>query len=715
MTDKNGSSYEFGAFILDTKQNLLLHGLEPVKLPAKAYELLHFFVRNPNQVIDKETLMLEVWKDSFVEDANLAVHISNLRKILNGDVNGKSAIETFPKVGYRFNGDVRPHHSAETEPDPGVSRKADDAGEGSAPRVWPRYAAYLAVGLLLLTPGYLGYRWLRSPSPQPALITRLNGFEQVGSYAISPDGQYAARGIRQNGKVSLTMVHLSSNSQRQLVPPAESSFGSVKFSRDGNQLFFTQAAADGKFALYRTPFLSPEPGRLLENVGQAIGISPTNDRVCFVRRLGRDKTTVVVAKLDGTDERTLATREGEENYWSWSIDWSPDGRLIAVATTISGPNASSRLVTLNVDTGAESQVTGPVWDSGGGEGLAWMQDGSGIIFAGGERLSGAESQLWHVAFPGGDIRKITNDVGAYAVPYVTKDGQIMSAQWEDTSAIWVDAAPFASAAPLTSAYKHSLAWVRSNSLGQIVFGSNARGNRDVWLVNSDGTGERQLTRDAGNNVMPVPSEDGSFVVFASNRANEDKAKNNLWRMNFDGGELKQLTFGSGEIQPTISPDGRWVYFATGGLSGGNNERTQWRVPADGGEPERFVDGFANGADVSPNGKFVALWQKPADSGWKLAIYNAAGGPPVKLFDAEAGVPPNPPPVRWTPDGKAVAYLKVVNGVPNVWKQPIAGGDPVKVTGYTSMRTINFDWAADDRIVCTREERTTNVVMVSNFR
>jgi DNA-binding winged helix-turn-helix (wHTH) protein len=96
MTDKNGSSYEFGAFILDTRQNLLLHGSDPVKLPAKAYELLLFFVRNPNQVVDKETLMSEVWKDAFVEDANLAVHISNLRKILNGDVNGESAIETFP-------------------------------------------------------------------------------------------------------------------------------------------------------------------------------------------------------------------------------------------------------------------------------------------------------------------------------------------------------------------------------------------------------------------------------------------------------------------------------------------------------------------------------------------------------------------------------------------------------------------------------------------
>lgn len=73
------------------------------------------------------------------------------------------------------------------------------------------------------------------------------------------------------------------------------------------------------------------------------------------------------------------------------------------------------------------------------------------------------------------------------------------------------------------------------------------------------------------------------------------------------------------------------------------------------------------------------------------------------------------PVKWAPDGKAVAYRKTVDGLTNVWKQPLAGGDPVKVTGYTSMRIMNFDWTSDDRIVTTRNERTTNGVMVRNFR
>lgn len=709
MTSKNGVCYRFGAFTLDARQGVLLRGSEPVKLPAKAFELLLFLVRNPNQVIDKETLMGEVWKDAFVEDANLAVHISNLRKILNGDVNGHSAIETFPKVGYRFNGEVE-----EFEPRNGDHIKAapiaDSEVQVPVRRSWFRSLGVLALVTILLVSALLGSRWLQSRSSANPVINRLTGFEQISQYALAPDGAYAAQAIRQNGKFSLFMVHLNSNSRVLLMPPDDLSYHGMKFSRDGNQLYFTRASLDGKISLYRTPILSSEPVRLLNDVALAFGVAPTNDQVCFVREIAPKKTAIIIARLDTGEERTLATREGDENYWSWSIDWSPDGRSIAVSTTISGQNPSSRLVTVNAETGEETQVTGPVWADGGGEGLAWMPDGTAIVFAATGLVNGGPSQIWHVSYPDGEIRKITNDVAAYAVPFVSKDGQIMSAQFEDTSSIWVDAAPFESAVPLTSAYKHSLNWVRSNSRGNILFGSSAGGSRDVWFVNSDGTGERQLTRDSGNNIMPVPSEDGRFLVFASNRANDDKAKFNLWRMNFDGGDLKQLTFGSGEIQPTISPDGQWVYFSTGGTSGGNKERTLWRLPANGGEAERVVDGFAHGPGVSPDGKFVAAWHKPQDSGWKLAVFRAEGGTPLKLFDAEPGVP-----VKWTPDGKAVAYLKKVNGVSNVWKQPLDGGLPVQVTRFTSMQILNFDWTSDNRIVGSRSERFTNVIMVKDFR
>ena len=54
----------------------------------------------------------------------------------------------------------------------------------------------------------------------------------------------------------------------------------------------------------------------------------------------------------------------------------------------------------------------------------------------------------------------------------------------------------------------------------------------------------------------------------------------------------------------------------------------------------------------------------------------------------------PPQVRWTPDGKALAYVRMKDGVGNVWKQPIDGGQPVQVTHFPLYRMNGFDWAAD---------------------
>jgi len=706
--EQNNEVFHFGGFRLDAARKLLSRDGEPVKLTAKAVELLLFLVKNNRRVVSKGEILDAVWPGSFVEEANLTVHISALRKLLAGANDsagdGDIKIETFPKVGYRFSADIDVLDAGAAA----LPMPADAAVRGSVRSRWPRFVAYFAIPLVLLTPIYLGFRWLRPTVSAIPAISRLNGFEQVVGYAISPDGQYAAQAASNNGRSTLTMVHLGSNSRIQLVPPDAAGISSLKFSRDGNFIYFTRSQASGKRSLYRTPVFSAEPVKLVDDVGIAIGISPANDRVCFVRQISPGKTAMMIAELDATRERTLNTREGAEAYWSWSVDWSPKGDLIAAAVTGSGPDASTRLVTLNVETGAESPVSGPFWGPGGGEGLAWLADGSGLIFTAGDKEPGSRSQLWHVSLAGGDIQKITNDAEAYAVPFTTLDDQIMSAQFEDKSSLWVAAAPFDSAAPLSSPYKHSFNWVRSNSKGNILFGSNARGGRDIWLINSDGSGERQMTQHAGINIMPVPSDDGRFVVFASDRMTKDKF--NIWRMDMDGGNAKQLTSGDGEVQPTISPDGSWVYYSTGNPGEGNNDRTLWRVNSDGGTPGKLTEGPSHGADVSPDGKLFAAWYKPAGLGWKLAVFNADGGTPLKLFDAEPGVP-----VKWTADGTAIAYLKVVNGVSNIWKQPLSGGDAVQVTHFTSMRIANFDWTSDGRIVCSRTERATNVVIVRNFR
>jgi DNA-binding winged helix-turn-helix (wHTH) protein/TolB-like protein/Tfp pilus assembly protein PilF len=107
MRDAVRHFYEFGPFRLDQEKHRLLRNNEPVPLPPKAIEALLVLVKNPGKMLERERLMQAVWADTFVEDANLTVAISHLRKALGQNGDTAEYIETIPRVGYRFVADVR--------------------------------------------------------------------------------------------------------------------------------------------------------------------------------------------------------------------------------------------------------------------------------------------------------------------------------------------------------------------------------------------------------------------------------------------------------------------------------------------------------------------------------------------------------------------------------------------------------------------------------
>jgi DNA-binding winged helix-turn-helix (wHTH) protein/Tol biopolymer transport system component len=100
----DAKAFEFGAFRLDPGDCTLLCSGEPVPLTPKAFDLLLLLVENRGRLVEKETLMKRLWPDAFVDEANLANNISLLRKALGDSAN---LIQTVPRRGYRFVGDVR--------------------------------------------------------------------------------------------------------------------------------------------------------------------------------------------------------------------------------------------------------------------------------------------------------------------------------------------------------------------------------------------------------------------------------------------------------------------------------------------------------------------------------------------------------------------------------------------------------------------------------
>lgn len=107
MRDGHEGIYKFGTFRLDSAERSLRRGEELVPLTAKVFDLLLYLVGNAGRLVTKEELMREIWPDAFVEENNLTVNMSALRKSLSEGGRGGSHIETVSGRGYRFTTKVR--------------------------------------------------------------------------------------------------------------------------------------------------------------------------------------------------------------------------------------------------------------------------------------------------------------------------------------------------------------------------------------------------------------------------------------------------------------------------------------------------------------------------------------------------------------------------------------------------------------------------------
>src|SRR5262245_54707167 len=123
VTESRDHVYAFGPFLLDSRERRLLRDGQPVPLTIKAFDLLEVLAKNDGRLLRKEELLRLVWSDAVVEENNLTVTVSALRKALGEGSSDRQYIETVPRRGYRFVAGLRQREEAPATPATSERRK----------------------------------------------------------------------------------------------------------------------------------------------------------------------------------------------------------------------------------------------------------------------------------------------------------------------------------------------------------------------------------------------------------------------------------------------------------------------------------------------------------------------------------------------------------------------------------------------------------------
>lgn len=547
-------------------------------------------------------------------------------------------------------------------------------------------------------------------------VASLTTAGNVACAAVSPDGQYVAYATIDRPQLnSLWIEQLATSARRHIIPSTEVRYHALTFSPDGSHLYYVALPKDAptRRTLYRVSVLGGPAKKLLEGVETAISFSSDGARFAFRSGFSEGRRSMLmVANADGSGAREVASLRYPEMFFDPA--WSPDGRVIAAAAGNPEGVAGMYVAAVTTEDWTMRKFSAQPWQWAGQ--TAWLADSKNLVMVAAER-AGAPRQVWSLAYPSGEARKVTNDANVYSRLSLSATSGVMAAlQVKQVSNVWVMPAGGGDAGQAkqitfgAGGYRGAISWTPD---GKLVYDSEAGSVKTISVMDADGSNQRQLTGDMAGGAYvgnSTASPDGRHVVFVSYQTGE----RHIWRMNIDGGDAVQLTNGSGEDDPQFSPDGRWVYY-TRIERGGADRPVIGRVSVDSGALEELTDDFTAYPTVSPDGKFIACLRAdgPGDFPWKIAVYPFAGGRPVKIFPQQIAEQY----IRWTPDGRGLAYTDhPAAGASKISIQPLDGGEPVKLVELETDRFFGLGWSRDGkRLAYVRGLWTTNVVLIKGVR
>jgi len=717
--------FKFGDFELDAARRLLTRDKQPVALSSKTFDVLLALVENHGRVMAREQLLERVWPDQFVEESNLTVQISALRKIFGEGKSDHRFIVTVPGRGYSFVADGEMIVESHTLSRIVVEEKIEKNGSGSkllgpaqhGVTASQKLGIGIAVGILFLA-GAAGWIYrsrneniVNSAGSQitSRVFTSTGGIPRL--VAISPDGKAIAYVERFKGQNSLRIGELENGTSVQIAPYADRLYYYLAFSPDGKNIYFTERDTNhSESTLMRISVFGGGVQELIPSVHSSITFSPDGKSLAFLRRhLDGNRTSLMIANAEnGKDERVLAILEKPENAFGGGVSWSPDGQLIAFAAScVEG----TRILAASTSDGSISKIGEPVGNRI--VNLAWMPDGKGLIVNRNSSNDAGDGQVWQAPYPQGEMQKITTDTHNYSLfsLSVSSDNRLAVLQARMDPKIWITSdgdtrksRQILEGTRFRAEGQHGLAVAPD---GKVLFSARSGESRTIWEVDvDDSANQRQLTvsqKDSNDDQVSVTADD-RFLVFESNRSGQGE----IWRANRDGSDLKQLTSGGGNIQPAVSPDSLWVVY----IAVRDGKSRLMRVSIDGGEPMQMTNGKASWPAVSPDGKFVAFGtdeESDANPNQVIKVIPFEGGEPIKSFELPvSGIWYNR--LRWSPDGKAIIYKDEVQGL---WRQNLNSDKTERMEGLDDLRIIHLA-VSNKELIYSGGIPMREIVILENF-
>jgi len=278
--ERRAACFEFGSLTLIPDERLLLRDGKPVSLTPKAFELLAFLAANPGRLVTKDELLQAIWRDTVVEESNLAYTVFAIRKALGESSESTRYIETVPKRGYRF---VAP-----------VVRT-----EAIAERIQPM-PTEPAASLLRFQE-----QWWGRPTELPSI-------------SISPDGRHLVLAAEGSDGVARLWVRTLSEPSPRPVAGTESPFVVPPFwSPDSSFLAWATGGPVKKVSLY-----GGTPQTICEVTPNGVGGTWNRDDIILI---GNPNGGLIRCAASGGGA-TLATRTAEPSEVHLFPSFLPDGR-----------------------------------------------------------------------------------------------------------------------------------------------------------------------------------------------------------------------------------------------------------------------------------------------------------------------------------------------------------------------------------------------------